>query len=714
MNMNENKEGYIRNLSIIFHVCLVIFIVAVTTSVIFKFYDYRPSHSFEPRSYVVYSTTAVSDYKALAKIEGQERLAYMLSVFISVVISFSSFFLSKRYLSSWLRSRDEGRLQAVAKNLTATSGFYILMSVLLVMGASNFFLESAQNQDSYDQRIAIYTSFYPIISALAVTCFVIYYAVIVSDLFKKRATIVFLISSIILALFITSYALFDEYSLEGYSINFSPVAYPIVQTFLGKMPLIDLKSHYGLHPYFLAPFLHLLPANVFGLSILLSIPLLVSILAVGFCFFSIIENKLLAFVGFVTFLCMQNLVNFWWPLPSAVIFQYEAIRALFPSLLLGFCCIFLKKPTVKKYYSSLLFFACGTMWNLDAGIPTFLTLVIVLGYEKWFISRREKFDVKSIVRHFAQSGGILAILWLSFWLFLRVKYGQWPISSWLVYGQNAAFEFGYSMLPIKKFELWYIAVLIYVIGYVMALHNFFTKKYFLQDNFVVISTILGIGLFSYFIGRSHSCNVLHCAYPAVILLTIFADKFCATLRKEDFSGLIPKFKIEAILYILPLLFLSYFFVIFWVTLFSHPPVKEHFITKRFITKPLAEKPYWIKESEFIKNQIGEQSFVRDDVLILNLADQDYYFSLELRASFPLSFVNLRHMFYVEELNQLKDLIKSKKKKWVILFESEPKDQSPMFFDEEFADLKALLAKYYKISAQSQIDSNDKVIIYSAP
>ena len=105
--------------------------------------------------------------------------------------------------------------------------------------------------------------------------------------------------------FICSYSLFDEYSLKEYSINFSPVVYPIIQTYLGKIPTIDIKSLYGLHPFFFQPLFHLFEPSILALSVILALISLISLISIAFCLFRIIENKIIALIAFLSIIYFQ-------------------------------------------------------------------------------------------------------------------------------------------------------------------------------------------------------------------------------------------------------------------------------------------------------------------------------------------------------------------------------------------------------------------------
>lgn len=700
----EKKSDYLtRNMLLIFHVYLAIFAITVTTLLVFKFYTYQVSATPEVRPYVLESIKGNALTSSVAR-EGQERMAYVASIFCASLTVFLSIFLSL-FLSK--------KISISKKTKESLYQILIIISTFLTFITAEFSIYMASGiLISSDQKIELYSSSFTIILTLAIFLGATIYGCFASKLLERKMAVIFAIFSIIISIFISSYAIFDEYQIYSSSVNFDAVVFPIIQTYLGKILLIDFKTLYGLYPNFLQIFLHIFPANILTLSLVLGSLLLISYLSIAFCLFHSVKNKLVALLGFIAVIYMQNFANDLWPNPIHLTFQYEPIRLLFPSLLLGFLCIFFKKPSEVKYYSGLAFFSYSTFWNLDTGMPTFLTLLIMLGYYKAFMEKKDGTFIKKNVLHLASSIGILAFLWLSFFLFLKIKYGQFPEISWLTYGQNAAFKIGYVMFPIKPIGIWYIPVLVYIIGYVISIYNFFTKQFSLQNNLILALTLLGNGLFIYYIGRSHEYNVLHCGYPSMMLLTIFADKFCGSFAKKDFKFFLPKPRMESLLFGFPLLIISFLSAAFLFNLFSFEPLKKIFISEKFAKKPDANEAHWVSEAAFIKDHIGG-SFdePRDDILMLSIDWYEYYFALELKAKFPLNFINLHHIFYVQEMNDLYQLIISQKTKWVVFIEPKFLKINSSLSLEEIAYLKKLLLNNYKISSGLKVNEYENLTIY---
>ncbi|MDX2082848.1 MAG: hypothetical protein SFV53_02540 [Rickettsiales bacterium] len=715
------------DLYFILQTSLALAAIFLTVFLVFKFHHYQFDKNLGVRTHLIKEAIIDSDEESTKKYqsylvdrEAKERLSYVISTFAVFTTLILTTFLWQKYFLFWLHHRSEKFLfyfESLTKAAIAVCGIYLWFATFLIIANSNFlFFAAIYSKDAielYWHYKNLYEAPLTFLLSFLVSFLVIFYGVFFKKFWQKKITIILATVIAILAFFISSFLWFDRYNLDDYSLNFSPVVYPIVQTYLGKMPLIDLKSLYGLYPIFLQPLLHLFTPTVESLSAILALLLFISLLAIAFCLFSILKNKLIALLAFFAFTYLQYFANTWLISSNAIAFQYEPIRFLFPSLLLVFLSFFLKNPSKGKYYFGLVFFALSTMWNIDSGVPTFITLVLILGYEKCFINAPwQKFNIKTAISHLACSLFILTACWSILLIFLNFSYRQLPNLSWLFYGQKAAFEFGYAMLPILPNDIWCLAVLIYVIGAVFAAHNFVNKKYDFQNNFILVLTLLGVGLFTYFLGRSHISNIFHCSYLAIILLAIFADKFCTKLSEQDLTLMRKILLPQNLILAFPLFLLSYLFTVGSLHLAFYQPLQKKFYDKFFSDIPKAS-PYWLKQSDFIKNNIviDQNKFARDDILILSLNDQDYYFALELKAKSPYNFVNLRHIFYQAEFEQLKQIIIDKKIDWIILPEVRRANKILSLSDDEILQVKNLLQKNYRISAQLKENNFTNLTIF---
>lgn len=700
MNYSKRNPDFEKSL-LLLHGYLALFLITIISLCVFKFYHHHEIFTTNVRDELLIMDN--SDTNKLVEQELGEHFSYALSVSLVPLIVLLSLFLSRKYLVFYQQKNWQNFYLGIS--LLTFYLFFIALSILIY----TIWLSYLAGNGSYAwQKTDLYGSSVGICFGLLLA----YSAVLYGFFKQKKVEIFFKFTAVILSIFVTSFRLFNEGNLENLSYNFSPVFYPLVQLFLGKALLVDFKSLYGLHPYFLEPLLHLFGTNLAFISIIYASLFLISLLAIAFCLFANLENKLVALIGFIALLFIQNFANDIWPISTAIAFQYEPIRLFFPSLLLGFFTLFFKKPTVKKYFASIIFFSFAPLWNIDSGLPTFITLACVLGYDKWFITKKEQFGFKSVIKHFAQIFGIFAAVLAVFILMIKLRFGAWPHFDLAFYGQSAAFAFGYSLMPISHSSFWWIEILFYIAGALLVMQNFLNQKHSSQqDKFLIVPTLLGMGLFSYFVGRSCDSNLFHCGYPAVILAAIFADKFCGQFRKEDVIWKLSKPRTSNLLNVIPLLVISYLAIVFFLNIFTSDIIKENPFFNRYQQEELKKTSLEAK-LEFMKKYVGESKEVRNDIIILDDYDEEYYYALKLRARSPNSFVNVRHIFYVSEIEELNQMMLDGKTKYVILSNSYFRRFLTSFSKKELQEIRNSLRKKYKILAESKIDWQNKVTIYS--
>ncbi len=693
--IGKNNNYAVQNLLIIFHTYLAIFVIAAVGYLVVKFCGPSATPVDELRQYA-FDTLVNHKVEGFDNVlrEKKEGLFFTLAIFFTSLISFFSLFFSKKYLSPILEKKD---LQGFYRATINFSFFALAVFLFFVFCSTYHILSVPQKVKIYQSPLVICCGFFLALAA-------IFYQKSANknwDLVIKYFAAVFIFLT---AVFIASYQVFDQYSptLEGYDTNFTLVAYPIVRQYLGSELLIDFKSYYGLFPYFMQLFLHIFPATILTLSMSFALLSVISFCAFGIFIFSIIENKFLSFLGFAALVFVQIFAVDWWPKEGSVMFQYEPLRLLFPTIILVLLADFCKKPAAKKYYLILILSAISVLWNFDSGFPILAVSVLILGYEKL----KDRFEWKFFLIHLLRSLAIFISVFLALLLWVKIKSGFWFDISAIFYGQKAAVEYAIPLLPSNVIGLWWIYILIYCLGLVISINNFLNKKHSLQNSMILALTVLGCGLFVYYVGRSQECQLLHSGYPSLILLMIFADKFCRNFDqiKKDSSRIIS---------FLPLFFISYLAVVFFFNLSTHQFLKEKFITEKLSPKNRDQKHFWIEQADFIRKEIKFDGKVRDDILLLNTNDQDFYFDLELRLKSPLNHANLSQVFYQKEINAIYDLIKSQQKKFVILFVSKRRVAPTSLSEEEMANSKKLLEQYYKLKADLNIGDKDWVYIYQA-
>lgn len=690
-------------LTILLHISLLIAVSFLTTTAVFKFVNHHLAASSLVREQNILITVLYQreGFDNVLR-EKREIISYALSLISGALLTLASFHFFREKICGFLARFQRSNIDF----------FVVTISTILLLALLYFEPLINRYLVLYPTEMPIALEIVMILVSVLFFNLAVFYQVCEKKIFRLAIKIIYITASISLSLLIASYLVFDENSKSfiDYSLNFSAVNYPIIQQYLGKELLIDFKSLYGLHPLFGQFVLFIFPAKILTLSLYMAALFFLSLLALALVIFASVKNKIIALFGFFTLIFLQNFSVDGRFAEDGVNFQYEPIRLVFPTLLLAYLVYFFARPSALKYYCGLAFFALATLWNLDSGIPTFLTLLIVFAYDKCRDGLSVKV-IKPVLFHLASCAVALLLPWITLFVFLKMKSGIWPQISWIAYGQSSAYDFAYSMLPVFFNGPWIAVVLIYMIGLTMSLYNLFNKNHSLQNNLMFAATILGLGLFTYFLGRSHFSNIMHCGYPAAIVLTIFADKFCTQLQGKYFVTTFARCRFDLVLLSLPLLFVCYISAVFLFEISNNKVIRDKFVTQKFTHKNSPEDLYWLQQFDFIEEKVGAtDAFARDDILMLTTNDQDYYFDLMLRAKSPLSVVNIRHTFYQEEMNSILAEISKAKQRWIVVIQSDRQGVLPIVSANEMSQIQQTIKQNYHVNSRF-VKAENSVMIY---
>jgi len=116
----------------------------------------------------------------------------------------------------------------IAKILIVISSFYAWLGVFLVISTSNFLINVSLKMETYLYHKEIYLSGRIIICTLLMASSAMLYRFFFKEYSRKITEKVLAVLVLILAIFICSYSLFDEYNIEPFSGNLSPIIYPVI------------------------------------------------------------------------------------------------------------------------------------------------------------------------------------------------------------------------------------------------------------------------------------------------------------------------------------------------------------------------------------------------------------------------------------------------------------------------------------------------------
>lgn len=470
--------------------------------------------------------------------------------------------------------------------------------------------------------------------------------------------------SIILVLFVSFMNIYSIYSVndEGMFIDhFNAVFYSVVQVFLGKALLVDLINQYGLYPHFLEPIFKMLGLSVFKFTVIMAVLLSISFICLFKFLKDVVKNRVIAFLGFISLMFYSYI--FIKIVSIDPVFQYHPIRFFFPSLMIYLCSLYFRNNNKMLYYLSFVLYSVAVLWNFDTGIVVFLSWMIVLCYLELFRTNL-KITFKKMLFHVVTGITIFFVTVGLYCLFIFSRYGSLPdFGSFFEY-QKYFYISGFGMLPMKLIHPWNAVVLVYIIGLLYAARSAIFRNYSPKAIMVLLLSVLGTGIFSYYQGRSHDFNLLHVSYPAILLLTIFVDDLFHKIAKANKTILsYPKIRLIT-------MSLQTNFIIFSILLyFLASSVFSLFFNLQYLISPVLNRQYSTfnkqptrvtQNADFIK----QYSNKGEEVLILSYHSAFYY--LESQTVSSLRIPGSSELFLKKDYNKIIEFLENGKNQKIFL------------------------------------------------
>jgi hypothetical protein len=446
-----------------------------------------------------------------------ERLQFVLSTAISpFVLVFFYYFISKR-----LKVISESTIDKLYKFFTPASLLFLVSAIFCGVAANNFFYL----QTSYALR-----SFGAYIYTLLLFPVFLWFT-FSPEIPQGVKKIINFLPTLFMGLLV-----FSIFSLNIFSANnivdpyhFNPVFYPMAQVAGGKALLVGFTSFYGLFPIFINVFFWILGFSVLKFSIVLSSIFVLSYFAAYKFLKEIIKNKLVLIGGLCSLFIFSYSVFTFYGTP--VYFQYWPIRFFPPCVLILLGSLFLRSSNKKNfYYSSFIWCFASLLWNLETGAVMLVAWLVLLVYSD--LSEFKGLSLfKKLCQHLAVLfGGLLFTIGL-FFLYTLLKSGTYPNFGLLGLYQKLFFS-GYFLINIPPLpHVWGLVILIYLAGLLYSVRALFflpTEK----SKIIFFLSVLGLGLFSYYEGRSQDLALIGTLFPAVLLLTIFADQLLESVKNN--------------------------------------------------------------------------------------------------------------------------------------------------------------------------------------
>jgi hypothetical protein len=189
----------------------------------------------------------------------------------------------------------------------------------------------------------------------------------------------------------------------------------------------------------------------------------------------------------------------------------------------------------------------SVLWNPEFGLVCLYAYTATLCYAE-FISSDWKKILQRCIKHIVVALLAIAFCLGSYGVIIYWQYGNLPNFMSLIYSMTFFGKFGTMSLPMALVHPWNFVILVYLIGLVYAIQALFNKQNLnYKTKLVFLLSLIGIGTFMYFQGRSHNWSLISITAPMIILLTIFADKLINKITYLSVAFILAEAIIVAVL-----------------------------------------------------------------------------------------------------------------------------------------------------------------------
>lgn len=357
---------------------------------------------------------------------------------------------------------------------------------------------------------------------------------------RTSSTILFALILIIIFFVAKLYVTSSYFNNNTYiSHHFNAYFYPIYKVYCGQTPLIDFNCIYGLYPYFLVPIFKMLGGiTMYGFSLVIAGMAFITLTSIAATLFIICKNRVLAFWGSLAVVFTISILPMLYG--SIYYLQYFPHRVFFPALLLLLCSILIKmRESSKCKYVEWIGFLCSglaILWNIDTGLVVYISYCAFLLYIKLYTySIMDKKLIKYTLYVITSAILVLIFAVIIICVITYLRTDKLLNLEDILYGQTRFYRDGFYMMRMPLLHPWLILIGIYSVGLVKAIRDIsFVRSgepnyTIIQSAFFFLIPVMGLGIFSYYQGRSHDLVLSAVLWPGVILLVLFTQEYAENI-----------------------------------------------------------------------------------------------------------------------------------------------------------------------------------------
>jgi hypothetical protein len=465
-----------------------------------------------------------------------------------------------------------------------------------------------------------------------------------------------------------------------YTYHLNTLLDAMAQSANGHHWLVDFPHIYGGYGELLAPLLQLCPRSIGILITALSLPVIAGMLCLLLTARYLIPRPALLYLtGLALFAAIYA---------TAVedrYYGYSTARLFFPATGLLMATLYFRRPSAWKYSGMTAIAAVAPIWNLETGLVLWGSWLLTLLAAETAARR-----FGTAARHLVVQVLALAAAWAALFIGLRAASGQWPNASLLLYFPSLVAMKGYFCLRLIVPDVWILVLLTYLAGLSLALLGHLRGRPAPATSMTLMLSLLGIGIFSYFMGRSAPSNLVLVAYPAILL----TGRFCAEVEAlQRRRVLLPQLRYLHLPLKFALFWWAFIFVIALPALLS---ADRSVVTLWRAQTPLAA------DAGFIQEKVRPQ-----EERVYFLSNQSGIFYYLTQTTRPLKIPGMDELLYGADMNVLIDSIRARR--FQKLFVDRNFYAIEMYRRDIYQDIRDAVSQNYRAVAASP---SGHVVLYA--
>ena len=328
------------------------------------------------------------------------------------------------------------------------------------------------------------------------------------------------------------------YTFEN-KYDFNAVYYSATQVYAGLPMLVNgFTNTYGLYAQLLNPIFQITGLSVFTFSLVMSLLLGATFIFNFYALQKFVRNKVVLFLGFLMAIFFSFLDPKFTTAFDSIFSQYP-IRFIIPSVLALLATIYFLKRSRIVYLNTFIIMAFSILWNPELGTVCFLSWLAANTFND-FYTPGGKVAVKKIATHWILGAISIFVVFYAYKLTIYVCYGTMPDLSLLFSTPLVFGKIGFYLLPMVLVHPWNLMALTLIFGFTYSIVKWHKKDISPKTSFIFLLSLIGLGYFFYFQGRSHNWSFAGSTGFCIMLLTLLGDELWTITRKYNiflFNGL---------------------------------------------------------------------------------------------------------------------------------------------------------------------------------